>query len=243
MLAPERNRERSIRRQLSAWNVGFVDRILSIGTAVAFLQEQSAALRTGFTHDWQAEARQFIHEGNALLYAFLFALIVIYMVLAAQYESLIDPLIILITVPLSTCGALIPLAMGLASLNIYTQIGLVTLIGLISKHGILMVEFANELRTLSGGTSAQAIVRASRIRLRPILMTVAAMVVGLIPLLFASGAGANRRFGLGLVIGIGIGIGMMTGTLFTLFVLPAIYTVLSREARPVASHTLQLMEQ
>ncbi|WP_206301622.1 efflux RND transporter permease subunit, partial [Pseudomonas viridiflava] len=123
--------------------------------------EQSATLPSGFTHDWQAEARQFIHEGNALLYAFLFALIVIYMVLAAQYESLIDPLIILITVPLSICGALIPLAMGLASLNIYTQIGLVTLIGLISKHGILMVEFANELRALSGGTSAQAIVRAS----------------------------------------------------------------------------------
>ncbi|WP_122584438.1 MexW/MexI family multidrug efflux RND transporter permease subunit [Pseudomonas viridiflava] len=202
---------------------------VSIGAAVAFLQEQSATLPSGFTHDWQAEARQFIHEGNALLYAFLFALIVIYMVLAAQYESLIDPLIILITVPLSICGALIPLAMGLASLNIYTQIGLVTLIGLISKHGILMVEFANELRALSGGTSAQAIVRASRIRLRPILMTTAAMVVGLIPLLFASGAGANSRFGLGLVIVIG----MMTGTLFTLFVLPAIYTVLSREGRSV----------
>ncbi|WP_206224711.1 efflux RND transporter permease subunit, partial [Pseudomonas viridiflava] len=95
---------------------------VSIGAAVAFLQEQSATLPSGFTHDWQAEARQFIHEGNALLYAFLFALIVIYMVLAAQYESLIDPLIILITVPLSICGALIPLAMGLASLNIYTQI-------------------------------------------------------------------------------------------------------------------------
>ncbi len=140
------------------------------------------------------------------------------------------PYVLIALSGLLVCGALIPLAMGLASLNIYTQIGLVTLIGLISKHGILMVEFANELRALSGSTSAQAIVRASRIRLRPILMTTAAMVVGLIPLLFASGAGANSRFGLGLVIVIGI----MTGTLFTLFVLPAIYTVLSREGRSEA---------
>lgn len=157
----------------------------------------------------------------------MFALIVIYMVLAAQYESLSDPLIILITVPLSICGALIPLALGLATINIYTQIGLVTLIGLISKHGILMVEFANELRAAHGGSAAQAIVRAARIRLRPILMTTAAMVVGLVPLLFSSGAGASSRFGLGLVIVIG----MLVGTLFTLFVLPSIYTLLARAHR------------
>ncbi|WP_025131623.1 MexW/MexI family multidrug efflux RND transporter permease subunit [Pseudomonas sp. PH1b] len=197
---------------------------VSLGQTVAFLQEQSRALPASFSHDWQADSRQFIHEGNALLLTFVFALIVIYMVLAAQYESLSDPLIILITVPLSICGALIPLALGLATINIYTQIGLVTLIGLISKHGILMVEFANELRAAHGGSAAQAIVRAARIRLRPILMTTAAMVVGLVPLLFSSGAGASSRFGLGLVIVIG----MLVGTLFTLFVLPSIYTLLAR---------------
>lgn len=197
---------------------------VSLGQAVAFLQQQSQALPASFSHDWQADSRQFIHEGNALLLTFLFALIVIYMVLAAQYESLSDPLIILITVPLSICGALIPLALGLATINIYTQIGLVTLIGLISKHGILMVEFANELRAAQGGTAAQAIIRAARIRLRPILMTTAAMVVGLVPLLFSSGAGASSRFGLGLVIVIG----MLVGTLFTLFVLPAIYSLMAR---------------
>nr|BFD39782.1 multidrug efflux RND transporter permease MexI [Pseudomonas sp. FFPRI_1] len=200
---------------------------VSLGQTVAFLQEQSRALPASFSHDWQADSRQFIHEGNALLLTFVFALIVIYMVLAAQYESLSDPLIILITVPLSICGALIPLALGLATINIYTQIGLVTLIGLISKHGILMVEFANELRAAHGGSAAQAIVRAARIRLRPILMTTAAMVVGLVPLLFSSGAGASSRFGLGLVIVIG----MLVGTLFTLFVLPSIYTLLARAHR------------
>nr|WP_178125143.1 MULTISPECIES: MexW/MexI family multidrug efflux RND transporter permease subunit [unclassified Pseudomonas] len=197
---------------------------VSLGQAVAFLQQQSQELPASFSHDWQADSRQFIHEGNALLLTFLFALIVIYMVLAAQYESLSDPLIILITVPLSICGALIPLALGLATINIYTQIGLVTLIGLISKHGILMVEFANELRIAHGYTPAQAIIRAARIRLRPILMTTAAMVVGLVPLLFSSGAGASSRFGLGLVIVIG----MLVGTLFTLFVLPSIYSLMAR---------------
>lgn len=168
--------------------------------------------------------RLFATEGNALLLAFLAAVVVIYLVLAAQYESLMDPLIILITVPLSICGALIPLALGWATINIYTQIGLVTLIGLISKHGILMVEFANELQAHQGLDRASAIARAAQIRLRPILMTTAAMVVGLVPLLFASGAGANSRFGLGVVIVSG----MLVGTLFTLFVLPTMYTFLAR---------------
>jgi len=149
---------------------------------------------------------------------------VIYLVLAAQYESLMDPLIILITVPLSICGALIPLALGWATINIYTQIGLVTLIGLISKHGILMVEFANELQAHQRLDRVSAIARAAQIRLRPILMTTAAMVVGLVPLLFASGAGANSRFGLGVVIVSG----MLVGTLFTLFVLPTMYSFLAR---------------
>ncbi|WPC05433.1 MexW/MexI family multidrug efflux RND transporter permease subunit [Pseudomonas benzenivorans] len=199
---------------------------VSLGQAVAFLEQQAAQLPDGFSIDWQAEARQFKQEGSALLLTFLFAVIVIYMVLAAQYESLVDPLIILITVPLSICGALLPLALGFATVNIYTQIGLVTLIGLISKHGILMVAFANELQEQRGHGRLRAILSAATIRLRPILMTTAAMVMGLVPLLFASGAGANSRFGLGLVIVFG----MLVGTCFTLFVLPALYLSLSRRS-------------
>lgn len=197
---------------------------VTLGEAVNFLEQAGQALPAGFSYDWQSDARQFKQEGNTLMFAFAAALIIIYLVLAAQYESLTDPLIILITVPLSVCGALLPLALGYATLNIYTQIGLVTLIGLISKHGILMVEFANELQMHEKLDRRQAIIRAAQIRLRPVLMTTAAMVIGLIPLLFASGAGANSRFGLGVVIVSG----MMVGTLFTLFVLPAVYTRLAR---------------
>ena len=198
---------------------------VTLGEAVDFLEQAGQALPAGFSYDWQSDARQFKQEGNTLMFAFAAALIIIYLVLAAQYESLTDPLIILITVPLSVCGALLPLALGYATLNIYTQIGLVTLIGLISKHGILMVEFANELQMHEKLDRRQAIIRAAQIRLRPVLMTTAAMVIGLIPLLFASGAGANSRFGLGVVIVSG----MMVGTLFTLFVLPAVYTRLARD--------------
>ncbi|EPU3934047.1 MexW/MexI family multidrug efflux RND transporter permease subunit [Morganella morganii] len=198
---------------------------VTLGEAVNFLEQAGQALPAGFSYDWQSDARQFRQEGNTLMFAFAAALIIIYLVLAAQYESLTDPLIILITVPLSVCGALLPLALGYATLNIYTQIGLVTLIGLISKHGILMVEFANELQMHEKLDRRQAIIRAAQIRLRPVLMTTAAMVIGLIPLLFASGAGANSRFGLGVVIVSG----MMVGTLFTLFVLSAVYTRLARD--------------
>ncbi|TCM63751.1 multidrug efflux pump [Acinetobacter calcoaceticus] len=198
---------------------------VSLGQALTFLEATMAELPTGFSYDWQADARQYMHEGNRLMWAFAAALIVIYLVLAAQYESLVDPLIILITVPLSICGALIPLAFDLSSINIYTQIGLVTLIGLISKHGILMVEFANELQVSDHLSRREAIWQAAKIRLRPILMTTAAMVFGLVPLLFAAGAGANSRFGLGVVIVCG----MLIGTLFTLFVLPTIYSLLARQ--------------
>ncbi|PYA02669.1 MexW/MexI family multidrug efflux RND transporter permease subunit [Serratia marcescens] len=198
---------------------------VSMGEAVAFLERQANALPAEFSHDWQGGSRQYTQEGSALAFAFLAALVIIYLVLAAQYESLKDPLIILITVPLSICGALLPLALGYATMNIYTQVGLVTLIGLISKHGILMVEFANELQMHQGLTRRAAILQAAQIRLRPVLMTTGAMVFGLIPLLFASGAGAASRFGLGLVIVSG----MLVGTLFTLFVLPTVYTLLARD--------------
>ncbi|UVL22527.1 MexW/MexI family multidrug efflux RND transporter permease subunit [Pseudomonas donghuensis] len=204
---------------------------VTLGDAVAFLDQVAASLPAGFSYDWQSDARQYTQEGSALMLAFLAAVIVIYLVLAAQYESLVDPLIILITVPLSISGALIPLALGYATVNIYTQIGLVTLIGLISKHGILMVEFANTLQEHEQLDRAAAISKAAQIRLRPILMTTAAMVVGLIPLLFASGAGANSRFGLGLVIVCG----MLIGTLFTLFVLPTVYSLLARKHAIAAS--------
>ncbi|MFY3000160.1 MexW/MexI family multidrug efflux RND transporter permease subunit [Achromobacter xylosoxidans] len=200
---------------------------VTMGDAVQFLTRQAQELPAGFSYDWQSDARQFSQEGSALMITFIFAIIVIYLVLAAQYESLRDPFIILVSVPLSICGALIPLALGMATINIYTQIGLVTLIGLISKHGILMVEFANEMQVSHGLDRRSAMEHAARIRLRPILMTTAAMVVGLIPLLFASGAGAHSRYSLGLVIVVG----MLVGTLFTLFVLPTVYTVLARDHR------------
>lgn len=197
---------------------------VTMGQAVAFLETVADSLPAGFSHDWQSDSRQFTQEGNTLVFAFIAALIIIYLVLAAQYESLVDPLIILVTVPLSICGALVPLALGMVTLNIYTQIGLVTLIGLISKHGILMVEFANELQVHKNLNRRDAIIEAAKIRLRPVLMTTAAMVIGLIPLLFASGAGANSRYSLGLIIISG----MLVGTLFTLFVLPTMYSFLAR---------------
>ncbi|MGJ7613317.1 MULTISPECIES: MexW/MexI family multidrug efflux RND transporter permease subunit [unclassified Variovorax] len=203
---------------------------VSMGDAVAFLSEEAKKLPAGFSYDWQSDARQFTQEGSALVMAFVFAIVVIYLVLAAQYESLRDPLIILVSVPMSICGALVPLALGFGTINIYTQIGLVTLIGLISKHGILMVEFANEIQMHKGFDRRTAIEEAARIRLRPILMTTAAMVMGLVPLLFASGAGANSRFSIGLVIVVG----MLVGTLFTLFVLPTMYTLLARDHRPAS---------
>ncbi|MDF9618361.1 MexW/MexI family multidrug efflux RND transporter permease subunit [Pseudomonas entomophila] len=204
---------------------------VTLGDAVAFLSEQAKQFPAGYTYDWQSDTRQFVQEGNTLVLTFAFALVIIYLVLAVQYESFIDPFIILISVPLSICGALLPLALGYTSLNIYTQIGLITLIGLISKHGILMVAFANELQMHHGMGKLQAIRHAAEVRLRPILMTTAAMVVGLAPLIFATGAGANSRFGLGLVIVVG----MLIGTLFTLFILPTVYSLLSTARQPKAT--------
>lgn len=197
---------------------------VTMGEAVAYLEGLASELPAEFSYDWQSDSRQFTEEGNALLYAFLAAIMMIFLVLAAQYESTKDALIILMTVPLSIFGALLPLAFGFASLNIYTQIGLVTLIGLISKHGILIVEFANNLQK-EGLSKREAIIESTKIRLRPIIMTTAALVFGLIPLLFASGAGAVSRSGLGLVIITG----MLIGTIFTLFVLPLIYLWLGRD--------------
>ena len=195
----------------------------TMGQAVEFLQAQQ--LPPGFQVDWLSDSRQYVYEGNSLTISFGFALIVIFLVLAAQFESFRDPLVILVTVPLAVCGALIPLYLGFTTLNIYTQIGLVTLIGLISKHGILMVSFANEMQHDQGLSRTEAIRKAAAVRMRPVLMTTAAMVAGLVPLLLANGAGAASRFAIGIVVVMG----MLIGTLFTLFVLPTVYSVLARD--------------
>jgi multidrug efflux pump len=202
----------------------------TIGETIDFLTAKAKEIfPEGYTFDFQGDARQYVQEGNTLAVTFIFALIVIFLVLAAQFESFRDPIIILIALPTSIFGALLPLnilgIMGAASINIYTQIGLVTLIGLISKHGILMVEFANRLQEDEGMSRRKAIEHAAGVRLRPILMTTAAMVVGMIPLITAAGAGARSRFDIGLVIAMGMAI----GTMFTLFVTPAVYTFIARD--------------
>lgn len=197
------------------------------GEALAKLQEIANRLMpAGYHLDYGGMTRQQVQESSSLTQTFFFALIIIFLTLAALFESFRDPFTILIAVPMSIFGALlfITLGVGGASLNIYTQVGLVTLIGLISKHGILIVRFANDLQA-QGYTKRQAIEEAAAIRLRPILMTTAAMVLGVMPLITASGAGAAARFNLGLVIATGLAI----GTLFTLFVVPSFYLLIGQD--------------
>jgi multidrug efflux pump len=193
-----------------------LDKLKSIGEGM---------LPEGYNIDYAGESRQYVQEGSALIGTFAFALIIIFLSLAALFESFRDPVIVLISVPMSIFGALlfINLGFGGVSLNIYTEVGLVTLIGLISKHGILIVQFANDLQ-LEGKNKREAIMLAAGIRLRPILMTTAAMVLGVIPLLLATGAGAASRFNIGVVIAGGISI----GTVFTLFVVPTMYMLLAK---------------
>ncbi|HSV30187.1 MAG TPA: efflux RND transporter permease subunit, partial [Candidatus Omnitrophota bacterium] len=201
---------------------------MTLGQALGFLEDTAKeVLPQGFSVDYAGQSRQYVQEGGALMLTFFFALVIIFLVLAAQFESFRDPLVILVSVPLSICGALIPLALGVASMNIYTQVGLVTLIGLITKHGILICEVARERQEQEGLSRMDAVKIAAGLRLRPILMTTAAMVAGLIPLLFASGAGAASRFSIAVVIVAGMSI----GTLFTLFVLPVIYTFVATDRR------------
>ena len=207
------------------------------GEALALLESiAKEVMPANFQIDYAGGSRQFKQEGSALLAVFGFALIMIYLVLAAQFESFRDPLIMLVTVPMSICGALVcinvlALTNGMQishfpgmTLNIYTQVGLITLIGVISKHGILIVEFANKLQE-QGYSRREAIEEASSIRLRPVLMTTAALVIAMVPLLTASGPGAAARFSMGLVIASG----MTIGTLFTLYVVPAMYLYLARD--------------
>jgi multidrug efflux pump len=195
--------------------------------ALNFLKDLAArVLPLGYSVDYGGLSRQYVQESSGFLLTFGFALIIIYLSLAALFESFRDPLIILVSVPMSIAGAMIFISLGIggATLNIYTQVGLVTLMGLISKHGILIVEFANEMQA-QGRSKREAIERAAAIRLRPILMTTAAMVLGVIPLIAAAGAGAVSRFNMGLVIASGLSI----GTLFTLFVVPAVYLLFATD--------------
>ncbi len=208
----------------------------TIADGLNYLKAQAdKLLPKGMGYDYAGQSRQYMQESNALIYTFFFALIVIFLVLAAQFESFRDPLIILVSVPMSICGALIPLNLGLGSINIYTQVGLITLIGLISKHGILMVDFANHLQETEGLNRRAAIEKAAGIRLRPILMTTGAMILGVMPLITAAGAGAVSRFNIGLVIATG----MLIGTLFTLFVVPTMYTFFARVRSRTQVETLE----
>ena len=197
---------------------------VTLGDALASLEESAGELfPRNVRWDYKGESRQFKSEGGALEATFFLSLLVIYLVLAAQFESWRDPFVILMSVPLTIAGAMVFLFLGFASLNIYTQVGMITLIGLIAKNGILIVEFANLVREEEGLDKRAAVLKASTIRLRPILMTTVAMLVAMIPLLLASGPGAVSRFDIGLVITTGLGI----GTLFTLFVVPAMYVLVA----------------
>jgi multidrug efflux pump len=204
---------------------------VSQAEALETLKDLAArTLPQGYSVDYGGASRQYVQETGGFVVTFAFALIIIYLSLAALFESFRDPLIILFSVPMSIAGALVFLmalsTVGMlgATLNIYTQVGLVTLMGLISKHGILIVEVANELQA-AGKSRREAIEEAAAIRLRPILMTTAAMVLGVVPLIVATGAGALSRFSMGLVIASGLAV----GTLFTLFVVPAVYVMLAAD--------------
>ena len=198
----------------------------SIGEALAFLDEAAAHLPPGVVTDLNGQSREFRTSTGGLYITFLLALAFIYLVLAAQFESWIDPAIIMLTVPLSMTGALLALKLTGQTLNVYSQIGLVTLVGLITKHGILIVEFANQLQ-LHGRSKLDAVVESATLRLRPILMTTGAMVLGSVPLAFATGAGAESRQAIGWVI---VG-GLLLGTLLTLYVVPTAYMLLARTHR------------
>jgi multidrug efflux pump len=198
---------------------------VSQGEALAFLQKTLQEVApSGYTVDYSGASRQYAQGSNAFLFTFCFALIIVYLSLAALFESFRDPIVILVSVPAALFGALLFINVGVTSLNIYSQVGLVTLLGLISKHGILMVQFANDEQR-AGKPKRDAIIEAAAVRLRPILMTTAAMVLGVLPLVIATGAGAAGRKAMGWVVFTGLSI----GTIFTLLIVPAIYLLLAAD--------------
>ncbi|MFQ3172286.1 MAG: multidrug efflux pump [Oleispira sp.] len=195
-----------------------------MGEAIGFMKTKAAGiLPRGFSYDFKGESRQFENSGSALIVTFFLSLLVIYLVLAAQFESWRDPLIILVSVPMSIAGAMAFIMLGFATMNIYTQVGLITLIGVAAKNGILIVEFANTLQE-RGRNKRDAVIEAATIRLRPIIMTSLALIVAMIPLLIAAGPGAESRFAIGITIATGLGI----GTFLTVYVLPAFYILLAK---------------
>ncbi|MEN9376244.1 MAG: hypothetical protein RL710_1401, partial [Pseudomonadota bacterium] len=207
----------------------------SLGQALDFLDSTAAkVLKPGYSTDLNGTSREFKKSQGSLAIVFALSLLFIFLVLAAQFESFIDPLVIMLSVPLSMIGALLALKWSGGSLNVYSQIGLITLVGLITKHGILIVEFTNQLRE-QGLDMTQALVKASSQRLRPILMTTGAMVLGAVPLALAHGAGAESRMQIGWVI---VG-GMSLGTLLTIFVVPTMYTLFARQQVPGAIKTVE----
>ncbi len=214
--------------QFQQQNSAKIDAVPSVplSEALQILRDITAEVApAGYTFDYQGQSRQLIKEGSALALTFGFAIIIVFLVLAAQYESFRDPFIILTTVPLAMFGALIPMFLWEVSMNIYSQVGLITLIGLVSKHGILIVEFANEIQINEKLPPGQAVIKAASMRLRPVLMTSFSTIIGILPLVIASGAGAASRQAIGITIVSGFAI----GTLFTLFVLPVIYTYFAKD--------------
>ncbi len=214
-------------QQLNSATISLVPRPgVTQSDALEYLRGQAAAVfPSGYGYDYGGQSRQFIQEGSSLVLAFAFGAIIIFLVLAAQFESFRDPFIILLgSVPMTLVGALAFLFLGASTINIYTQVGFITLVGLISKHGILITQFANQLQD-EGRSKMEAIEHAAGVRLRPILMTTAAMVLGVVPLVVASGAGAASRYAIGIVIVTG----MSVGTLFTLFVIPSVYMLIARD--------------
>jgi multidrug efflux pump len=200
--------------------------------AAALTYIQNAVKEIGantVTLEYAGTSREYMQAGGTIVFVFILALIFIYLVLAAQFESFVDPLVILVSVPLAGFGALLMLWVSGNSLNIFSQIGLITLVGLIAKNGILIVEFANQLQE-QGKQKLEAVIEAASLRLRPILMTSAATIIGAVPLAMAHGAGAESRETIGLVI---VG-GMLIGTMFTLFVIPAVYVLIGQRKAPHA---------
>ena len=201
---------------------------VSLGQALSYLRtEAKKILPPGFGINYASESRQYVQQGHAIVVTFVLSVLLVYLLLAAQFESFRDPLIVLVTLPMAISGALVFLYLGAATINIYTEVGLITLIGLITKQGILIVQFANVIQETEGLDSHAAVEKASSIRLRPILMTTGAMVFGALPLVFATGPGAVSRFDMGLVIAAGLAI----GALFSLYMVPVFYTYLARDRR------------
>lgn len=208
----------------------------SLGDALKFLEQKTREISNNVQIDFGGNSREFKESSSSLAFIMSLALIFIYLVLAAQFESFIDPLIILLSVPLAIAGALLAMTLTGGSMNLYSQIGLVALVGLIAKNGIMIVEFANQLQD-HGRSKIEAVVEAASIRLRPIMMTTAATIFGAIPLIIAGGAGSETRSAIGWVI---VG-GMSIGTLMTLFMVPTAYVLLNRKRRIMTQQEIDII--